>query len=132
MNTIIKYTIDGKTFEFDCTSYGNRSGFAHKVNCYNNGLFEYRVQYYNRTWERFQFESAIYGIVGKMLKAAEKSCYENAREVLGKARLTKEEKESALATSGEYVELLRLKNRIGGETPKWTNGDYFRSIYEAC
>lgn len=50
-------------FYFQCNSRGNRSGFVHEWKLYYDGSFypvqENKIQYYNRTWERFTYESLL-------------------------------------------------------------------------
>ena len=44
-----------------CESVGNRAGFKHIARVWQNGtiLCTFTRQYYNRTWERWQFESIL-------------------------------------------------------------------------
>ena len=47
---------------YSCESRGNRSGFFHRVqvlNKFGECLIEKKVQYYNRTWECYTFQSAM-------------------------------------------------------------------------
>lgn len=50
-------------FAFDCNYRSNRSGFVHewKIYFWENyyDSWSAKIQYYNRTWERFCFESLI-------------------------------------------------------------------------
>jgi hypothetical protein len=50
--------------------YSNSRAWGHEVRAIYNGS-EYtknRVRYYNRTWERYQFESAWQGLLDKLDK----------------------------------------------------------------
>lgn len=44
-----------------CESVGNRSGFKHCATVLQGGriILKDKVQYYNRTWESWQFESIL-------------------------------------------------------------------------
>ena len=44
-----------------CESKSNRSGFKHEVKVLYKGRLVYqdKIQYYNRTWESFQYESIL-------------------------------------------------------------------------
>ena len=50
-------------FEFECNWRSNRSGFVHEGSLYFDWSYypvqENKIQYYNRTWERFSYESLI-------------------------------------------------------------------------
>ena len=50
-----------------CHSEGTRYGFRHLGDLYINGIFERsdKVCYYNRTWERFEFETLISKLADK-------------------------------------------------------------------
>lgn len=47
--------------EIDCQSKSNRKGFQHVATLKLNGyeVLTTRTQYYNRTWERYQYESIL-------------------------------------------------------------------------
>lgn len=57
-------------------SYETRYSWGHKAHLYrvktpaqNDELIQStKIRYYNRTWERFQFESALFNVVEKALK----------------------------------------------------------------
>ena len=65
---IFNFDIDGKHFEFVCTSRNTRNGFAHDTTCIINGgdwenLTATR-HYYNRTWERYAYQSVMLSLAG--------------------------------------------------------------------
>lgn len=55
------FLIDGSKFDFACDSVGTRSGFAHVVTLYkdNHEISRARVNYLNRTWEVYRYQSAM-------------------------------------------------------------------------
>lgn len=63
-------TIQTKNFAAFCNVYDNRSGFAHECRIEWDGVTYYaKIQYYNRTWESYEFESVILKTIGKMPKS---------------------------------------------------------------
>ena len=44
-----------------CNSEGTRYGFRHLATLHKNGfgIAKLKICYYNRTWERFEFESVV-------------------------------------------------------------------------
>lgn len=66
--------INGVNFTFVCESWGNRNAWGHKVTLYKNEsvvVGTYKVRYYNRTWETFKYQSAIKGMIYKVIKDVE-------------------------------------------------------------
>ena len=51
--------------------YSNSRAWGHEVKAIYHGreVEKNRIRYHNRTWERYQFESAWYGLLDKMDKA---------------------------------------------------------------
>ena len=50
--------------------YSNSRAWGHEVKAFYHGreIAKNRIRYYNRTWERFEFESAWMGLVDKLDK----------------------------------------------------------------
>ena len=61
--------------EFICESVDTRSGFAHIAEMYiGNDMYPYgrgRVNYYNRTWECWRYQTVCKSIVAEMLAGIE-------------------------------------------------------------
>lgn len=77
-------TQQGATFEVFCTYANTRNGFKHEVELQKNGFriaFAKRC-YLNRTWERFEYESAINAAIDKAQLAPDKRENEKRREAL--------------------------------------------------
>jgi len=56
-----------KTIEIECESKSSKMGFNHIARLKINGL-EIRkdiIKYYNRTWEKFEYESVIVSVLAK-------------------------------------------------------------------
>ena len=58
-------TINGSHYTVVCDSVKTQNGFAHNVQIFRNDIpvSKARVNYWNRTWESFQFQSAIYSAI---------------------------------------------------------------------
>ena len=67
--SITKKSINNNEYEFVNSCRGNRSGFIHETKLYKNGslIGEHKIQYYNRTWESYQYESVMKGLVNILL-----------------------------------------------------------------
>lgn len=50
--------------------YSNSRAWGHEAKAFYNGreIEKNRIRYYNRTWERYQFESCFYGLLDKLDK----------------------------------------------------------------
>ena len=62
-----KQAIHTVNFSAYCAVYDNRSGFVHEVDLFYSGGSVYaKCQYYNRTWESYEFESVINKVIQKL------------------------------------------------------------------
>lgn len=62
-----------KNLSIVCDSVSTRSGFKHTAILMNGGyqtVFEAKVCYQNRTWERYQFETVL-GCLAKKMEASD-------------------------------------------------------------
>lgn len=61
--------INGVKFTLVCETWNNRNGWGHKVTLYRNDVtFETcKVRYYNRTWERYQYQRAIKQVIRNVI-----------------------------------------------------------------
>lgn len=59
-NMIIEHIIEGRKFTFACHTWETRNAWGHEVHLHRdcNEISKARVRYYNRTWERYQYQSA--------------------------------------------------------------------------
>jgi hypothetical protein len=55
------------TYSIVCDSVSNRPGFKHTAVLMRNGknIDATRVQYYNRTWERYTFQTVLLNMIDK-------------------------------------------------------------------
>ena len=65
-----EFTVNGETIRFYCDTTNTRNGFCHHVFADGGGKdHEHtRVSYYNRTWEAFEYETALYHAIDKFSK----------------------------------------------------------------
>lgn len=104
-------TINGRNYYFYNESYGNRTGFAHKSELFSEGccLGKARRQYYNRTWERYTFESVMKDICRDLMEESKRTYKEEWKRLHDYKKLTakrKEKMESDFSTCppADYVE----------------------------
>lgn len=58
--------INGVKFSLVCESWRTRNTWGHEVFLYKNGIFKVgsiRIRYYNRTWESYEYQSAIKNVI---------------------------------------------------------------------
>lgn len=63
--------INGVKFTFVCEYWETATSWGHKVTLYRNDnviLGSVKIRYYNRTWERYQFQSAIKNVIFETIK----------------------------------------------------------------
>lgn len=60
--------VDGKTYGFTCWTTDTRTGFCHTVRSDDYAVTDTKVSYYNRTWERFDYETALGRAIDKFPK----------------------------------------------------------------
>ena len=114
MSTTTKI-INGNEYTFINNSRGNRSGFVHETKLYkNNALIgQNKVQYYNRTWECYTYQSVMKGVVYTLINAeyeAFKNEYKERHNIkrLTKAKETEVYKELSLIEQSLYADMLEL------------------------
>lgn len=73
----VTYTffLNGEAVSFYCSTTRTRNGFCHHVFTWGMGKKNEhtRISYYNRTWERFEYESALYSAIKKFPKRLQAS-----------------------------------------------------------
>lgn len=62
------FIVNGEPFSMTCDTTYTRDGFCHHAFLYGCGFYQEhtRVKYYNRTWERFTYESVLRAAVRKL------------------------------------------------------------------
>ena len=107
-------------WQFYCESYGNRSGFVHHVELYKGkfssiAVSTAHIQYYNRTWEHYRYQTAMLSCISKMKERILKSGVDFWKKENGKTRIMKSQKEAvydAIRKTKEYMELDELYSLV--------------------
>lgn len=60
--------VNGNEYRFKCYTTSTRCGFCHTVVSLDYDVRDTKVSYYNRTWERFTYETALRGMISKFPK----------------------------------------------------------------
>lgn len=65
-----EFTVNGEVIRFYCDTTDTKNGFCHHVFADGGGKnYEHtRVSYFNRTWESFEYETALKSAVAKFRK----------------------------------------------------------------
>lgn len=72
---------DNKQIVFFCYTTTTKNGFCHTVETLNNSIFGNKIitntksSYYNRTWERYDYESTLKRACKKLGPAAYKNAF---------------------------------------------------------
>lgn len=113
------FFINENQYEFINSFRGNRSGFVHETTLYRNGKWygENKIQYYNRTWERYEYQSVMRGCVSKLLeecKKAYKTAWKNDHGIKRLTESKRKEMEEELENNPpkNYAELKKLYARL--------------------
>lgn len=73
--------INGVKFTFVCESWNTKNSWGHEVTLYKNDTLKVgrvKIRYYNRTWECYQYQSAIKAVIFETIeriKAAAKMAF---------------------------------------------------------
>ena len=100
--------INGVKFTLVCDSWSTRNSWGHEVTLYKNDTVKIgrsKIRYYNRTWECYQYQSAIKSVIYdaiEAIKAAAKETFKTLHryQVLTKKRAA--EFSEYLARDPEY------------------------------
>lgn len=61
--------VNGTFIQFTCWTTSTRAGFCHTASCNTHDLTDSKVSYYNRTWERFDYETVLSRAIDKLPKS---------------------------------------------------------------
>ena len=62
--------INGVKFTLVCESWSTRNSWGHEVTLYKNDFAKIgraKIRYYNRTWECYQYQSAIHCVISQAI-----------------------------------------------------------------
>ena len=70
--------VNGEEIEFRCYTTDTRCGFCHTAICTTWGIdtTPSKVSYYNRTWERFEYETVLKSAINKLPKEIRQQVYD--------------------------------------------------------
>ena len=72
--------VNGKEIEFRCYTTDTRNGFCHTAQYYgwdnSISITDTKASYYNRTWERFQYESVLKRAIEKLPTDIQQAVYD--------------------------------------------------------
>lgn len=91
---IVKKTVNGNEYMFINNFRGNYSGFVHETELFKNDrlIGKNKIQYYNRTWECYTYQSVMKGAVHILMDDEEKAYKTAWKENHGIKRLTAEKR----------------------------------------
>ena len=94
MSDIRRKTINGNEYMFVNRFRGNRSGFVHETELFKNSrsIGSNRIQYYNRTWECYTYQTVMKGCIRELMEAIENDHEMTWKHEHGIKRLTKEKR----------------------------------------
>lgn len=107
--------INNKEVTFDCKAKKTRNGFAHKCEMSINGVYftDVKINYYNRTWEAYPFQTVIKNAVYDLLNELYEETEMILKEDEGWKRITKDRRATIdciyndSATKQFYDEILK-------------------------
>ena len=104
-------TVNGEDFSFFAHTTNTRNGFCHTVSTItpDGWLRDTKVSYINRTWERFDYETALKAAIKKCKKQVQQSLYEQIIE--GPANAEKKRCDAFLGAFTEQYKKLSEKNK---------------------
>lgn len=68
-NETFKAVVNNKTYLFEAYTTHTRNGFCHTIVSLDYNVRDTKVSYYNRTWERFTYETALLKMIDKFPKS---------------------------------------------------------------
>lgn len=82
------FVVDTKSLHIICATYDTRSGFAHECTVFSNDgeSWEFHINYYNRTWESFDYESLLKRAASEISKDKAEEIREYIRNRNGEER----------------------------------------------
>ena len=99
-------------YEFE-NEYGEtRNGFYHKTilkDKNGNEIADYRINYLNRTWERYTFQTVMMGCISSLIENKFVDFLRLAKEKYGIKRLSKTKKEQARKVFENLTEIKELQ-----------------------
>ena len=96
-----------KNFKIVGDSYSNSRAWGHTAVVFkdNYELSKSKIRYYNRTWERYTYQSVILDALYDAIKSRQSSLIADYKNTTGVSRMTKHKKEEIVECDNEIIEL---------------------------
>lgn len=93
-------TVNGKEIEFRCHTTDTRNGFCHTAHYtgWDYDINDTKASYWNRTWERFDYESVLKRAIEKLPESVRQSVYD---QIIDRKAAEEHEKAEAFVKSFE-------------------------------
>lgn len=104
-------------FKIVAYSYETRNSWGHKAELINNNnytLNKYKITYYNRTWETYQYQSVIKSVLDDYMTQLINDYIDDCKQLWGKTRISKAEREE-LTRQAKQTPLYEKINTFYGE-----------------
>lgn len=108
---IIKRELNNNTYTFVCETWETSRAWGHRVTMFRNNT-EYTTQkitYYNRTWERFTYQSCIHKCINHVIDKEEIEIINDYKTTHNIQRLAQAKKDEITNDSKIIKELKELK-----------------------
>ena len=124
MSIIKSKKIMGKVFSIYAESWSNSRAWGHRavLNVNNWYTWENKIRYYNRTWERYQYESVIHEVVDDYIESIKEDIAENFKGERGIKRITekyKKELEKIIKADKNIKAVKKFQSYIDKECKCW-------------
>lgn len=107
------YTIIAQSYETS-TGWGHIAILKHNDRPLDT-LQTNKIRYYNRTWERYRYQSAILGALYMQIESIKDRIIYNYKIKSGKTRLTQAQKDELLKDNDEIKELQEIRHYFADE-----------------
>ena len=108
---IIKKNVGNAEFTFVLNSRSNRSGFVHECElfCGYKKIAQDKAQYYNRTWERYRYQTVMLHAVNNAINDAREDIIDEQKRLNGWKQLSKNRKEAVekIIDENDGIKVLR-------------------------
>lgn len=117
--TVVKKEINGSEYMFINSWRGNRSGFVHETQLFKNSqpIGDAKIQYYNRTWECYEYQTVMKRLVGELMETCEEifqNAWKNAHNIKRLTQAKRDEmwEEMRINPPENYQELTELYSML--------------------
>lgn len=91
-------TVNGNEITFRCYTTNTRNGFCHTAHNCTYSVSDTKASYWNRTWERFDYESVLKRAIEKLPESVRQSVYD---QIIDRKAAEEHEKAEAFVKSFE-------------------------------